>query len=232
MKKIFIILFLLIIPILGFCQAHYPLYIYKLDRIYDTTFVKTETTSLTNIITGNKTSIINYNDTLIYWSSIQNKWVKVGGNASSNIDTTNKSTGLTPLWKLDQKVDKVTGKNLSTNDLTNALKVLYDYEIADTTTNNITNLIVLTFSKTKSIHRQDTISGSTIVSISFDTGAKPGSTITYILIGTGNSYTINYGPCKKASGSSEYDDTAGAVNIVMFRLLTGGLIERTIYYLQ
>jgi len=107
MKKIFIILSLLVIPIIGFCQTHYPLYIYKLDRIYDTTFVKTETTSLTNIIAGNKTSIINYNDTLIYWSSIQNKWVKIG----SNVDTTS-STGLTPLWKLDQKVDKVAGRGL------------------------------------------------------------------------------------------------------------------------
>jgi lysophospholipase L1-like esterase len=41
-------------------------------------------------------------------------------------DSISKVTGFTPLWKLDQKVDKVTGKSLSANDLTNALKTHYD----------------------------------------------------------------------------------------------------------
>lgn len=102
----------------------------------------------------------------------------------------------------------------------------------DTTIDNITTSIVLTFANAVSTHRQDTISGNVTISVSKSANARPGYTKTYMLIGSGNSRTINYGTIKKASGSAEYDDASGVINILMFRLLTNGIIERTIYYLQ
>jgi hypothetical protein len=140
MKKIFLTLSFIIIPMLGFCQAHYPLYIYKLDRIYDTTFVKTETTSLINIIAGNKSSIINYNDTLIYWSSIQNKWVAIGSNAGGSIDTTKTDTigHLATQHDVKQKVDKTTSNISFTNDSIDCSKTSGISYNLDTVDSNIT----------------------------------------------------------------------------------------------
>lgn len=90
--------------------------------------------------------LINVPNTTNYaqWMYINNAWANIG---STFVDLTNYYTKSQTDTLLNSKVDKVTGKGLSTNDFTNAYKSILDNYKVDTTldstsTNPVQNAVV------------------------------------------------------------------------------------------
>ena len=90
--------------------------------------------------------LINITDTNNYaqWMYINNAWANIG---STSVDLTNYYTKTQVNTLLNDKVDKVSGKGLSTNDFTNAYKSMLDNYSVDsaldsTSTNPIQNAVV------------------------------------------------------------------------------------------
>ena len=90
--------------------------------------------------------LINVPDTTNYvqWMYINNAWANIG---STSVDLTNYYTKTQTDTLLADKVDKVSGKGLSTNDFTNAYKSILDNYTVDSTldstsTNPIQNAVV------------------------------------------------------------------------------------------
>ena len=100
-----------------------------------TTDISTTTIYLMNVSGTN-----NYNQ----WMYINNAWANIG---STSVDLTNYYTKTQVNTLLNDKVDKVSGKGLSTNDFTNAYKSILDNYTVDSTldstsTNPIQNAVV------------------------------------------------------------------------------------------
>ena len=100
-----------------------------------TTDISTTTIYLMNVSGTN-----NYNQ----WMYINNAWANIG---STSVDLTNYYTKTQVNTLLNDKVDKVSGKGLSTNDFTNAYKSTLDNYSVDSTldstsTNPIQNAVV------------------------------------------------------------------------------------------
>lgn len=96
--------------------------------------------STTTIYLINVSGTNNYNQ----WMYINNAWANIG---STSVDLTNYYTKGQTDTLLDSKVDKVSGKGLSTNDFTNAYKSTLDNYSVDSTldstsTNPIQNAVV------------------------------------------------------------------------------------------
>lgn len=90
--------------------------------------------------------LINVPDTTNYvqWMYINNAWANIG---STSVDLTNYYTKTQTDTLLNGKVDKVSGKGLSTNDFTNAYKSILDNYSVDSTldstsTNPVQNAVV------------------------------------------------------------------------------------------
>lgn len=90
--------------------------------------------------------LINVSDTTNYvqWMYINNAWANIG---STSVDLTNYYTKTQTDTLLNGKVDKVSGKGLSTNDFTNAYKSILDNYSVDSTldstsTNPVQNAVV------------------------------------------------------------------------------------------
>ena len=90
--------------------------------------------------------LINVPDTTNYvqWMYINNAWANIG---STSVDLTNYYTKTQVNTLLNDKVDKVSGKGLSTNDFTNAYKSILDNYSVDSTldstsTNPVQNAVV------------------------------------------------------------------------------------------
>ena len=96
--------------------------------------------STTTIYLINVSGTNNYNQ----WMYINNAWANIG---STSVDLTNYYTKTQVDTLLNDKVDKVSGKGLSTNDFTNAYKSTLDNYTVDSTldstsTNPIQNAVV------------------------------------------------------------------------------------------
>lgn len=96
--------------------------------------------STTTIYLINASGTNNYNQ----WMYINNAWANIG---STSVDLTNYYTKTQTDTLLADKVDKVSGKGLSTNDFTNAYKSILDNYTVDsaldsTSTNPIQNAVV------------------------------------------------------------------------------------------
>ena len=96
--------------------------------------------STTTIYLINVSGTNNYNQ----WMYINNAWANIG---STSVDLTNYYTKTQVDTLLNNKVDKVSGKGLSTNDFTNAYKSMLDNYTVDSTldstsTNPIQNAVV------------------------------------------------------------------------------------------
>ena len=96
--------------------------------------------STTTIYLINVSGTNNYNQ----WMYINNAWANIG---STSVDLTNYYTKTQVDTLLNDKVDKVSGKGLSTNDFTNAYKSMLDNYTVDSTldstsTNPIQNAVV------------------------------------------------------------------------------------------
>jgi hypothetical protein len=102
------------------------------------------------------------------------------------------------------------------------------YNVSDTVNTDMTNVYLVTFSKAYREHRIDTLSGNATVTITKSALAKPGAIEVFYSRGTGATKTINFGSCKN-SCIYEYDDTADRMNVITFKLCTGGIIERCVY---
>ena len=85
--------------------------------------------STTTIYLMNVSGTNNYNQ----WMYINNAWANIG---STSVDLTNYYTKTQVNTLLNDKVDKVIGKGLSTNDFTNAYKSVLDNYTVDSTLNS------------------------------------------------------------------------------------------------
>ena len=121
-----------------------------------TTDISTTTIYLINVSGTN-----NYNQ----WMYINNTWSNIG---STSVDLTNYYTKTQTDTLLADKVDKVSGKGLSTNDFTNAYKSMLDNYTVDSTldstsTNPIQNAVVtqaLDAKQSKTLSSPITIGGT------------------------------------------------------------------------
>ena len=107
----------------------------KIVESLPTTDISTTTIYLINVSGTN-----NYNQ----WMYINNAWANIG---STSVDLTNYYTKTQVDTLLNDKVDKISGKGLSTNDFTNAYKSTLDNYTVDSTldstsTNPIQNAVV------------------------------------------------------------------------------------------
>jgi hypothetical protein len=169
-------------------------------------------------------------------------------------------TGLTPAQELQLdsiqlKVDKVSGKALSTNDFTNANKSSLDSmhlkvdkeagsrlittaEInqihrsqVDSIRANITNTLTITFAHQITVYLKDTISGNLTISSSFDALSKLGDIVIINLIGSGGGRSItSYAGAYKVEGSADYDDTAGRRQQIIITRESNGLLSRYVKF--
>jgi hypothetical protein len=150
------------------------------------------------------------------------------------IDTVNRNPGsyITPTQAANIYLPKAdTNHFMNEDDTLNYKLITYTqnyYNVSDTVSTDMTNVYVVTFSKAYREHRIDTLSGNATVTINKSALAKPGAIEVFYSRGTGASKTINFGSCKN-SCLYEYDDTASRMNVIIFKLCTGGIIERCVY---
>jgi hypothetical protein len=170
-------------------------------------------------------------------TTLQRAWMNGLEARKVNIsDTINRNPGsyITPTQAANIYLAKIdTNHFVNENDTIEANYKLLTrtqnyYNTPDTVSTDMTNVYLVTFSKSYREHRIDTLSGNATVTITKSALAKPGAIEVFYSRGTGAAKTINFGSCKN-SCLYEYDDTAGRMNVITFKLCTGGIIERCVY---